>query len=173
MLLQPHPGTILWTLITFVVVLVILRKTVWAPLLAALEEREQRIRDALQEAESARAAAAATAAENERRLAEAEAAATAAVEEARQSAAALRDRMMAEARAEAEQALAQARLTIEKERQEAVAELRREAATLAIMAAGRLLRANLDDERNRRLVDEAIDQIPTTPAAADQIRPLA
>ena len=54
-LVQPDPGLFIWTLITFLVVLVILKTMVWKPLLAALDEREQRIRDALSAAEKARA----------------------------------------------------------------------------------------------------------------------
>jgi F-type H+-transporting ATPase subunit b len=47
MLLDPHLGTILWTIITFVVVLLILKKFAWPQLLASLDEREQRISDAI------------------------------------------------------------------------------------------------------------------------------
>ena len=55
MLLDPHLGTILWTIITFVVVLLILKKFAWPQLLASLDEREQRISDAINSAAQARA----------------------------------------------------------------------------------------------------------------------
>ena len=71
-LLSPHPGLIVWTIITFVVVLVILRSKVWGPLLLALDEREQRIREALESADRVREEARAQQAEHEKRLAEAE-----------------------------------------------------------------------------------------------------
>ena len=54
MLLDPHLGTILWTIITFVVVLLILKKFAWPQLLASLDEREHRISDAINSAEQAR-----------------------------------------------------------------------------------------------------------------------
>ena len=163
MLLEPHAGTIIWTLITFLVVVVILRRTVWGPLLASLDAREQRIRDALEEADRARQEATALLADNRRRMAEADAAAAAVAAEARKAAERIQEEILTRAQAEAQQTLAHVRQSIEQERLAAVADLRREAATLAIEVAGRLLRANLDDERNRHLVDEVIESIPPAP----------
>ena len=65
-----------------------------------------------------------------------------------------------QAREEAERMLDQARTSIESEKRAAIAELRRETANLAVQAAGALIDANLDDERNRGLVDDLIAGIP-------------
>ena len=149
MLLQPHPGLIIWTIITFAVVLVILKAFVWRPLLGALEAREQRISDAIESAEKARDEAQATLAEHQQRL-------EGAGEEARQ--------IVAQAREAGEKTqqriVEQARRSIETEKQAALSELRREVGNLAVEAAGQILDANLDDEKNRKLVDDLIAGIP-------------
>ncbi|SVB42554.1 uncharacterized protein METZ01_LOCUS195408, partial [marine metagenome] len=101
-LLSPHPGLILWTIITFLVVLVILKAKVWGPLLAALDERERGIREALESADRARQEAQVQQAEHERRLAEAESQARHIVGEAREAAAKVGEQVVADAKEEAE-----------------------------------------------------------------------
>jgi F-type H+-transporting ATPase subunit b len=164
MLLEPHAGTILWTLITFALVLFILRGTVWKPLLTALDEREASIRGALEGADKARDDAEAVLAEHRSKLEQAEDDARAIVSESRGAAEKVHQEILAEARAHAEQTVEQARRSIESEKLAAIAELRREVADLAVQAAGALLDANLDDEGNRKLVDDLIDKIPQSSA---------
>lgn len=165
MLLEPHAGTILWTLITFALVLVILRATVWKPLLSALDERETSIREALLGAEKAREQAEAALVEHRNKLEQAEQEARAIVNESRESAEKVHQDIVAEAREQAQQSIEQARRSIESEKRAAIVELRREVSDLAVQAAGALLDANLDDDRNRKLVDDLIDKIPQSPAS--------
>ena len=160
MLLEPHAGLIAWTIITFVVVLLVLKRFVWTPLLEALDERQRRIREALEGAEKARDEARATLAEHQKALSGAEAEARDIVAQAREAAERVRSDLVAQARLEAEHTLEQARRTIESEKLAALGELRREVADLAVRAAGEILDANLDDERNRRLVDDLIAGVP-------------
>lgn len=160
MLLEPHAGTILWTIITFLVVLVILKATVWKPVLAALDERERRITDALDGARKSREESEATLAEHRRRLEQAEDEARQLLREAREAADKVREEIVGKARSEAQAALEQARRSLDSERRTAIAELRREVADLAVQAAGVILDANLDNERNRRLVDTMISRVP-------------
>jgi len=164
MLLEPHAGTIIWTIITFVVVLVILKSTVWKPLLAALDERERRISDALESAEKAREEAQATLSEYQKKLDEAEAEAQEIVRQSREAAEHVHQGIVEDARREARQTAEQARRSIESEKRAAIVELRREVADLAMQAASSLIEANLDDEQNRRLVDDAIASIPQPPS---------
>ena len=86
MLIDPHVGTIIWTIVTFLVVLVILKATVWKPLLAALDEREKRISDALESAEAARAEAQSALNEHQEKLNLAEAEAREIVQQSREDA---------------------------------------------------------------------------------------
>ncbi|MEW6751742.1 MAG: F0F1 ATP synthase subunit B [Candidatus Latescibacterota bacterium] len=160
MLLEPHAGTIVWTIITFLVVMAILKATVWKPLLAALDAREQRIADALEGARRARAEAEATLVEHRRRLDQAEEEARRLLREARESADKVRQEVVERARGEAQAAVEQARRSIESEKRTAIVELRREVADLAVQAAGAILDANLDGERSRRLVDQVIARVP-------------
>ncbi|HJP32042.1 MAG: F0F1 ATP synthase subunit B [Candidatus Latescibacteria bacterium] len=159
-LLSPHPGLILWTIITFVVVLVILKAKVWGPLLAALDERERSIREALESADRAREEAQTQQAEHEKRLAEAESQARQIVSEAREAAEKVGQQVVADAREEAERTAQRASEAIEAEKRAALAQLRREAADIAVGAAGAILNAELDADRNRKLADDFIASLP-------------
>ena len=163
MLLNPEPGLILWTIITFLVVLLILSRTVWKPLLAALDEREKRIADALSSAERARDEAQAAVEEHRKILADAEGEARDIVAQAREGAEKVRQGIVDEARQEAQKTADQASRSIEADKRAALLELRREVADLAVQAAGAILEANLDDDRNRKLVDDLIGRIPDSP----------
>ena len=160
MLLDPHVGLIIWTIITFLVVLFVLKKFAWPHLLAALDEREKRISDAIAAAEQARQEAEEVLREHRQKLAAADEEARQVVAEAREAGANLRQTIVSQAREEAERMLDQARTSIESEKRAAIAELRRETASLAVQAAGALIDANLDDEKNRGLVDDFIARIP-------------
>ena len=160
MLLDPHVGLIIWTIITFLVVLFVLKKFAWPHLLAALDEREQRISDAIAAAEQARQEAEEVLREHRQKLAAADEEARQVVAEAREAGANVRQTIVSQAREEAERMLDQARTSIESEKRAAIAELRRETANLAVQAAGALIDANLDDEKNRGLVDDFIARIP-------------
>ena len=160
MLLDPHVGLIIWTIITFLVVLFVLKKFAWPQLLAALDEREKRISDALAAADQARQEAEEVLREHRQKLAAADEEARKIVAEAREAGANVRQTIVSQAREEAERMLDQARTSIESEKRAAIAELRRETANLAVQAAGALIDANLDDERNRGLVNDLIAKIP-------------
>lgn len=164
MLLDPHLGTIIWTIVTFLVVLVVLRGTVWKPLLAALDEREKRIGDALESAEKAREEAQAALREHLEKLEEAEAEAREIVRQSRDAAERIHQEIVEKAREEAQQTVEQTRSAIEVEKRTALTQLRREVADLAVQAAGALVDANLDDEKNRKLVEDLIAGIPPSPA---------
>ena len=160
MLLDPHAGLIIWTIITFLVVLLVLKKFAWPHLLTALDEREKRISDAIATAEQARQEAEEVLREHQQKLAAADEEARQIVAEAREAGANVRQTIVSQAREEAERMLDQARTSIESEKRAAIAELRRETANLAVQAAGALIDANLDDEKNRGLVDDFIARIP-------------
>ncbi len=165
-LLSPHPGLILWTIITFVVVLLILRAKVWGPLLAALDEREKRIRESLESADRARQEAQARLAEHEERLARAESEARRIVAEAREAAEQVGARIVEEARQEAQRTAERASESIEAEKRAALVELREAAADMAVQAAGAILDAELDAGRNRKLADDFIGRLPQSQPSA-------
>ena len=160
MLLTPHAGLIVWTIVTFVVVLLVLKRTVWKPLLGALDEREARIRDALEGADQARQDAQSTLEEHQKLLAGAEAETRQILAEAREAAEKVRAGIVEDARSESQQIVEQARRTIESEKTAAFSQLRRDVADLAVQAAGIIIDANMDGDSNRKLVDDLISQIP-------------
>ena len=160
MLLDPHVGLVIWTIITFVVVLIILKAAVWKPLLGALDEREQGIADALASAEKARDEARVALDEHQKKLAEAEDEARQIVRQSREAAEKVHQDIVDKARADAQQTVDQARRSIDVEKRAALDDLRRQVADLAVQAAGSLLDANLDNDKNRQLVDDLISRIP-------------
>lgn len=160
MLLNVDTGLMFWTIITFVLLLLILKRVAWKPLLAMLDEREKRIRDSLNQAEKAREEAQSAAEENRRAMEQAQAEARQAISEGREAAERAAQEVRERAADEARQMLEQARRTIRQEKEQAIQELRMHAAGLAIEAAGKVLDENLDNDRNRKLVDEFIDSIP-------------
>jgi len=163
-MLDLHAGPLIWTIITFSVVLIVLKSTVWKPLLAAIDAREKRINDALDAAAKAHEEAKATLVEHQKELEKAEEQAREIVRHAHEAAEKVHYRIVEEAREEAQRSLEQAQHSIESEKNAAITALHREMADLVVQAAGALIEANLDDERNRKLVDDMIDRIPQAPA---------
>ena len=160
MLLKIEPGLIIWTIVTFVFLLIVLRAVAWKPLLAMLAERETSIHEALAQADKARLAAEAAVEENRTAMAKAQAEAQQAVAEGRAAAERVAQEVRQRAEAEAGQMLEQAQRTIQQERDQAILALRNQVAELAILAAGKVLDENLDDPRNQKLVDQFIESIP-------------
>jgi len=158
-MLDINPGLILWTILTFVVVLVILRQTAWKPLLGALKEREESIRSSLHDAEEARRQAQQLLDENRKQLALAEEQSQRVIKEGRDMAERLKAEILEKANTSAAQMVVQAREEIQREKETALTQLRSEVADLAILAAGKLLDANLDSTKQRAIVDTVIRDI--------------
>lgn len=160
-LLTPAFGTVVWSTIAFLVVLFLLRKMAWGPILTALKEREESIATALNEADKARSEMSALQAENERLLQEARAERDGMLREAREMA----DKLVADAKGKAKEEAAReaesAREAIATERKAAVAELKSEVAKLSVSIAEQLIRAELADAgKQEALVSKLIDESP-------------
>ncbi len=164
-LMELKPGLVLWTAITFLILVVVLSKFAWGPIVKMLDERERTIREALEQAKKERAEAERMMAEQKDTLA---AARKEAAELAKKSAAdieALRADLTARARKEADELVAQARKQITEEKTKAVGELKAQVADLAIDAAARLIQGSLDDQAQRKLVEDYLAQLPSNRAA--------
>lgn len=151
-----HPGLMIWTIISFVILLVLLKRFAWTPILKALEAREGRIRGDLEASRRAREEAEISLAEYRRKLAEASAESQAVVARARAEAERAREELLAKSKAEAEALVERARQQIEAERQAAVNQIRAEVAVLALAAAERVVAKSLDSADHRRLIEEAL-----------------
>jgi F-type H+-transporting ATPase subunit b len=158
-LLRFDPGVGVWTLITFVLLLAVLRKYAWRPILDALDAREKTVRDSLDQAARIQAENARLAEEQSRVLADARAQASQVLQTAREAGEALRKSLEASAQEEKRRIVASASQEIEAQTRAAVAELRKTTADLSIGIAEKLIRQNLDDAKNRALVDQLIRDV--------------
>ena len=161
-MLEINSGLILWTILTFVIVLLILRKAAWKPLLGALAAREESIRASLREAEDARAQAARLLEENKRQLAQVEEQSRRIIMEGRDMGDRLKGEILEKANATTRVMIEQAKEEIRREKDAALTQLRSEATDLVIAAAGKILDANLDTPKQRQLADAAIREIAGT-----------
>jgi len=161
-MLEINSGLILWTILTFVIVLIILRKAAWKPLLGALAAREESIRASLREAADARAQAARLLEENKRQLAQAEEQSRRIIMEGRDMGDRLKGEILEKANATTRVMIEQAKEEIRREKDAALTRLRSEATDLVIAAAGKILDANLDTPKQRQLADAAIREIAET-----------
>jgi F-type H+-transporting ATPase subunit b len=149
-----NPAFLLSQLVNFTILFIILSILVWKPFLKMMDERRQRIQKGIEDAEAARRERARAEQEYEKRLEEARREADRMVAEAAQKGESAREEILAEARARAEKVVSEARETVERERQRMLADLRGQIAALSIAAANKLIGEALDEQRQRRLIDE-------------------
>jgi len=153
-LITPHIGTFVWTALTFLIMLFLLRKYAWSPLLGALGAREKGIQDSLEQSRRQRQEAQDLLEQQRELLAEAHRQRAQAVEEGRRDADKLKTEIVEEAKSQRERLLKQTQEQVEAGLRQARGEFRGVAAELAIRAAEKLLARNLDDETQRKLVEE-------------------
>ena len=158
-MLEINPGLILWTILTFIILLVVLRGLAWKPLVQALTAREERIRGALEQSEAARQEARRLLDENKRQLALAEVQSQRIIKEGREMGERIKAEVVEKAHASSRHMIEQAKDEIRREKDAALTQLRTEVADLAILAAGKLLDANLDTPKQRQLVDATIKEL--------------
>jgi F-type H+-transporting ATPase subunit b len=163
-MIEINPGLTIWTWIIFLILLVILAKTTWKPMLASLKNREQAIADSLSKAEQARADAERLIQENRRERQKAEEEVQKALKEGREYAERMRQDLVQKAKDEATKMLEHAKSEIERDKVAALQQLRNEAADLAIIATGKLLDANMNEQRHRDIVNKMIADLPATVA---------
>lgn len=149
-LLSPSLGTMVWATIAFLVVLFVMRKYAWGPILQGLKDREQTIANSLNEAEQARREIANLKSDNEKLLQEARNERDAILREARD----LKEQIVAEAKAkakeEADRVTASAREAIQNEKMAAMAELKSHVASLSLDIAEKVVRTHLADQENQK-----------------------
>jgi len=158
-LLNVDPGTIIWTIITFLILLVILRKVAWNPILAMIDERESTIRESLEEAEQARSDAKKTMSEYEEQLAEARKEAHRIIGEGKSAAEKIKDDIVTEARQQKQSMIEAARTQIDAERKKAIQELRDSVATIAVSAASRIIGRQLDAQTHQDIIERSLQDL--------------
>lgn len=158
-MVEVHGGPLLWSVITFLLLLLVLSKVAWGPIISALESREKEIRDALDSAALAKEDAEKATSDYEKIKQEAHSEAQTILAEAKS----IKEKMITdavnEAKKKAEIETQNALQSINAEKEKAVNEIKSAAVELSIQAASKLIEKNLDDNDNRKLVNEAIDKI--------------
>ena len=149
-----------WTALTFLILIVVLGKFAWGPILQMLETREKTIAEAIESAKKERLAAEAASAEMKATLQRAQAESAELIRRNQQEVAAAKVELMAQAKKESDDLLQAARKTIEEEKRQALAELRAQTVDLAIDAANRLVQMNMDETKQKQLVEEYLSQLP-------------
>ncbi len=160
-LISPDPGTIIWTIITFVIFAFLLGRFAWKPLLQVLEERERTVRDSLEQAQKARAEAEETLRRNQELLAGARRETAGILEQGKRESESLRAEILGLARQEAQDLVEQGKRQIQYEQKQAMEQLRRQVADLAMKAAERLIVRSLDDTKHRELLDDYVRSLPS------------
>ena len=158
-LVQPDPGLFIWTIVTFLVLVTLLAKFAWGPLLKALDQRQAAIRKSLDDAQQAKQELEKLQQQSEKIIRDARVEADAIISRSRGDGERLREEIKQKARAEADTIVKSAERQIQLETGRALQQIRREAADLSVLIASKIIQRNLSREDNERLIDEALRQV--------------
>jgi F-type H+-transporting ATPase subunit b len=158
-LVQTDPGLFIWTIVTFLVLLALLARFAWRPLLQALETRQNAIRKSLDDAQQARQELERLNAESAQIIARSRQEADAIITQSRSDGDRLREEIRQKARAEADLIVKNAERQIQLETSRALEQIRHEAVELSVMIASKIIQRNLTREDNERLIDDALRQV--------------
>ena len=153
------PGLFLWTIVTFFIVLAILKWKAWGPLINALDKREEDIREALASAEKARQDAEKASSEYEDMMRKAQAEAQQIVSEGKAAGERVKNDLQSAANDKADEIIEKAKAQIDAERRKAIQEIKSSVVDLSMEAAAKVIERNLDSDDNRKLVDQALEGI--------------
>ena len=156
-----NPGLMLWTIIVFLVLLALLAKFAWRPMLQALESRQEMIRKSLDDAQQAKRELERLNQESAQILRKAHVEAESIVSKSWAEAEKLREEMKQKARTDADAIMREAQRQIEMETGRAVRQIRNEVADLSVAIASKLIQRDFTKEDNNRLIEETLKQIDT------------
>ena len=155
-------GPVLITqVVTFIILLVILRFVAYKPLMRMLDERSKRVRESMDQAESVKEQSAHAEEEVKKQLVEAGRQGQERIAKAVKAGEEMKQKAQVEAKQEAETLVNRARGEIQRERDEAISDVRREFADLTVLAAGKVIDRTLDKEKHRELIDKVLEESST------------
>ena len=169
-LIKPIPGLMIWTLLSFAITFFVLKRYAFGPIQAAIDQRRERIRQSIEEADRARDEARRLLEEHRSLLAQARGQAEEILAEARRVADSQRERVRQETEADRQRRMDETRRQIEAETQRALGEIRREVAELALIAAAKVTARSLTTEDHRRLIDDAIRELDFSALEQETVR---
>jgi len=158
-LIQVTPGLMIWTIVCFLVTLFVLKRFAFGPVQQMIDQRRERIKQSLEEADHARAEARELLEEHRKLLAGARSDADEILGEARRIAEANERRMREELEADRQRRLEETRKQIEAETRRALEQIRLEVVDLSLLAATKVTRKSLDDADHKRLIEEAVGEL--------------
>ena len=158
-LVQPDPGLYIWTIIVFLVLLFLLMKFAWKPLLAMLEKREDNIKQSLADAEKARDELVNVKEDTEKLLNEARTESQAIVAAGKKNAERMQEEIVDKAQSKSDALLADAKKQIQLEKDRAITDVRAEVVNLSMQVAEKLIKKNLSKEDNLKLINESLSSI--------------
>ena len=158
-MLEVHGGLLAWTVLTFVLLLVVLKKVAWGPILDALDARENEIKDALNAAEKAREEAERVSSDYEDSIRKAQAEAQQIISDAKTAGEKVKLDLETIANEKADEIIEKAKAEIDTERVRVISEIKTVAIEISLSAAAKVIEKNLDSDDNRKLVNEALESI--------------
>jgi F-type H+-transporting ATPase subunit b len=156
---KAEPGLIIWTLISFFLLLILLAKLAYPQILKGLKKREETIQQQLEEARKTKQEASALLEDYKRQLAEARSEAQKIINEGKGLGENMRKEIVQKAQQESNQIVKRAQEEIELQKQKAILEIQEKIADLSIMAASKIINKSLNTEDNRRLVEEYVSKV--------------
>ena len=153
------PGLMIWTLVSFAITLWVLKRYAFGPIQKLIDDRRERIRQSVEEADRAREEARSLLEEHRALIGQARSEAESILSEARKIADGQRERMRAETEEERQRRLEETNRQIDQATQQALGEIRREVANLSLLAAEKITRKTLTGADQRRLIDDALAEI--------------
>jgi F-type H+-transporting ATPase subunit b len=154
-----EPGLIIWTFVSFFILLILLKKVAFPPILKGMKKREETIKQQLEEAQKTKREAEDLLEGYKRQLAEARSEAQKIINEGKSLGENMRKEIVQKAQAESNQIVKRAQEEIELQKQKAILELQEKIADLSIMAATKIINKSLNTEDNRRLVEEYVSKV--------------
>jgi F-type H+-transporting ATPase subunit b len=158
-LIQVTPGLMIWTVVCFVITLWVLKRYAFGPIQRTIDERRERIRQAIEEADKAREEARGLLDEHRKLVGRAKSDAEEILAEARKVAESNERRMREETEAERQRRLEETRRQIEAETRRALEQIRAEVVDLSLLAASKVTRKALEEDDHRRLIEEAVGEL--------------
>ena len=158
-LIEVNPGLMIWTIVCFLVVLFVLSKFAFGPIQKMIDDRRQRIEQAIAEADNARAEARNLVEEHRKLIGQAKSESEEILAEARRIADAQRERVREETEEDRQRRLEETRRQIEQATTQALGQIRDEVGKLSLIAAEKITKKSLTEADQQRLIDEALAEI--------------
>jgi F-type H+-transporting ATPase subunit b len=158
-LIQVTPGLMIWTIVCFLITFYVLKRLAFGRIQATIDERRERIQNALDEADNARIEARNLVEEHRKLIGQAKSESEEILAEARRVAESQRERVREETEEDRQRRLEETRRQIEQATQQALGQIRDEVGKLSLIAAEKITRKSLDGADQQRLIDEALAEI--------------